>query len=199
MSEFGCITNTRTFQEISALYNTEMTNVFSGGLVYEYSQEGNGYGLVTISGNTVTDYNNQLALLETAYKNTPNPTGNGGASSTSSASKCPPSSADWDVSGDAIPDTPSAALKYFQDGAGTGPGLTGPGSQSDGDGSSASATVTGSVASPSATGSSTSSGSTSSSGTSSSAAISRLQGVEKLPFMVGMAAVACTLVFQALL
>jgi Glucanosyltransferase len=31
MSEYGCITNTRTFEEVAALYNTEMTGVFSGG------------------------------------------------------------------------------------------------------------------------------------------------------------------------
>jgi hypothetical protein len=85
MSEYGCITNNRTFQEVSALYNTEMTSVFSGGLVYEYSEEGNGYGLVSISGDTVTP-NADFTYLSSAYAAQTNPTGNGGASSTSAAS-----------------------------------------------------------------------------------------------------------------
>lgn len=79
MSEYGCITNNRTFQEVSALYNTEMTGVFSGGLVYEYSEEGNGYGLVTIKGDTVTP-NADYTYLSSAYAAATNPSGNGGAS-----------------------------------------------------------------------------------------------------------------------
>lgn len=49
LSEFGYNAITpRTFQEIEALYSTQMTPVFSGGLVYEYSQGPNNYGLVEI-------------------------------------------------------------------------------------------------------------------------------------------------------
>jgi 1,3-beta-glucanosyltransferase GAS5 len=132
MSEYGCITNTRTFQEVAALYNTEMTNVFSGGLVYEYSEEGNGYGLVTISGNTVTP-NAQFTALESAFKGTPNPTGSGGAMSSSPASTCPPESDQWEVPNDNLPAIPSAAAAYMKTGAGPGPGLTGDGSQAAGD------------------------------------------------------------------
>jgi hypothetical protein len=131
MSEYGCITNTRTFQEVSALYNTEMTGVFSGGLVYEYSQEGNGYGLVTISGDTVTP-NSDFTYLQSAYAAQANPTGNGGASSTSAASTCPTQSSEWDVANDDLPAIPAAAEKYMSTGAGTGPGLNGPGSQNAG-------------------------------------------------------------------
>lgn len=131
MSEYGCNTNTRTFQEVSALYNIEMTNVFSGGLVYEYSNEGNGYGLVTISGNTVTT-NSAFTALQSAYSAQANPSGNGGASSTSAVSTCPTQSAEWDVANDALPAIPAAAEKYMSTGAGTGPGLNGPGSQQAG-------------------------------------------------------------------
>lgn len=132
MSEYGCITNNRTFQEVSALYNTEMTGVFSGGLVYEYSQEGNGYGLVTIDGNTVTP-NADFTYLQSAYSAQANPTGNGGASSTSAASTCPTESAEWDVANDDLPAIPAVAEKYMTTGAGTGPGLNGTGSQEAGD------------------------------------------------------------------
>lgn len=134
MSEYGCITNTRTFQEVSALYNTEMTGVFSGGLVYEYSEEGNGYGLVTISGDTVTP-NSDFTALQSAYAAQADPTGNGGASSTSAASTCPTESAEWDVANDDLPSIPTEAEVYMSTGAGTGPGLSGAGSQNSGNSS----------------------------------------------------------------
>lgn len=132
MSEYGCITNNRTFEEVSALYNTEMTGVFSGGLVYEYSEEGNGYGLVTISGDTVTP-NADYTYLSSAYAKQTNPSGSGGASSTSASTTCPTSSSEWDVTNDDLPAIPSAAEVYMTKGAGTGPGLDGAGSQDAGD------------------------------------------------------------------
>lgn len=137
-SEYGCITNNRTFQEVSALYNTEMTGVFSGGLVYEYSQEGNGYGLVTINGDSVVE-DADFGYLQTAFANTSNPSGNGGANATSAASVCPTASAEWEVSNDNLPALPAAAEKYMTNGAGTGPGLTGAGSQNAGNSSTESA------------------------------------------------------------
>jgi len=131
MSEYGCITNKRTFQEVGALYSPEMTSVFSGGLVYEYSEEGNGYGLVRISGSTVTP-NDQFQDLVNAYANTTNPSGNGGASTSGSASTCPSSSSNWTPSNDDLPAIPSAAFKMDSTGAGTGPGFVGAGSQDAG-------------------------------------------------------------------
>jgi 1,3-beta-glucanosyltransferase GAS5 len=134
MSEYGCITNTRTFEEVAALYNTEMTGVFSGGLVYEYSQEGNDYGLVTISGDTVTP-NSDFTALQSAYSAQANPTGNGGASSTSASTTCPTKSSEWDVANDDLPAIPAAAEVYISAGAGAGPGLSGTGSQNSGNSS----------------------------------------------------------------
>merc|ERR1712058_34249 len=37
MAEFGCITNRRDWNEVAALYSTNMTSVYSGGLAYEYT------------------------------------------------------------------------------------------------------------------------------------------------------------------
>ena len=108
LSEYGCNTNTRSFEEVAALYNTEMTGVYSGGLVYEYSQEGNNYGLVTISGSTVTE-DPDFAALQSAFKATGNPTGDGGYNSTGGASGCPAKSATWNVTSDALPAIPSGA------------------------------------------------------------------------------------------
>ena len=171
LSEYGCITNSRTFQETKALYQTDMTSVFSGGLVYEYSQEGNGYGLVTISGNTVTPVGSQVKDLGNALNSTSNPSGNGGARSGSGTKQsCPPQSSDWDTSpftGSALPATPSGAAKYFKNGAGSGPGLSGPGSQDASGGSTSTASAgAGSVTATfgsGATGTSSSSSSASSS------------------------------------
>jgi hypothetical protein len=146
-----------------------MTGVFSGGLVYEYSQEGNGYGLVTINGDSVVE-DADFGYLQTALANTPNPGGNGGANATSAASACPTASAEWDVPNDDLPALPAAAEKYMADGAGPGPGLSGAGSQNSGNSSTESA---GTAAAGSEGPTATTSGAPSSSSTKSAAAASR--------------------------
>jgi len=166
LSEYGCITNTRQFQEVSALYNTEMTGVYSGGLVYEYSEEGNGYGLVTISGTTVTE-ETDFAALETAFANNKPPTGDGGYNANGQPANCPNTSTTWEVTaftGENLPAMPSGATKYLKSGAGSGPGLTGSGSQdaggaSVGTASAGSGSGTAYVTGASSTSSSTASGS----------------------------------------
>lgn len=51
-SEFGCNTvKPRPFGEIAALYGNRMIDSWSGGLVYEYTQEPSDYGVVEISKN----------------------------------------------------------------------------------------------------------------------------------------------------
>jgi hypothetical protein len=132
MSEYGCITNTRTFEEVAALYSDEMTSVFSGGLVYEYSNEGNGYGLVDISASGSVVTAQQFTYLETAFANTANPTGNGDASASNASSDCPSKSDQWVLTSNVLPPMPHAAAKFMTTGAGTGPGLTGYGSQDAG-------------------------------------------------------------------
>ena len=163
LSEYGCNTNKRTFEEVAALYNTEMTSVYSGGLVYEYSQEGNNYGLVTINGNSVAE-NNDFQALMAAYKNTSNPTGDGGYNSTGGASGCPAyENPNWLVMNDSLPAIPQPAQKYFTQGAGTGPGLTGAGSQNSGTQSTGTASAGSGQVTPSSTYSGSGSSSTGSS------------------------------------
>lgn len=60
-SEYGCNEVTpRKFQETGTLYSSDMTDVWSGGIVYMYFEEANNYGLVTLSGSSIkteSDFN----------------------------------------------------------------------------------------------------------------------------------------------
>ena len=69
-SEYGCIKPyPRVFTEVPVLYGPLMTPVLSGGLVYEFSQEESGYGLVVINSNgsvnLLGDYNTLQSQLNT--------------------------------------------------------------------------------------------------------------------------------------
>lgn len=72
LSEYGCNeVLPRGFNEVQAIYSPSMLGVFSGGLVYEYTQEPNNYGLVQLdtSGDVelLPDYfalQNQFAALQ---------------------------------------------------------------------------------------------------------------------------------------
>ncbi|TKA80755.1 hypothetical protein B0A55_02695 [Friedmanniomyces simplex] len=141
LSEYGCIKGPRTFEEVASLYGTEMTPVYSGGLVYEYSEEGNGYGLVTISGSSVTEESDFQNLASEFSKN--QPSGDGGYKSSGTPSTCPAHSNTWEVTaftGDELPAIPSGAAAYMKSGAGKGPGLSGTGSQNAGGASTGTAT-----------------------------------------------------------
>ncbi|OJD22689.1 hypothetical protein ACJ73_05962 [Blastomyces percursus] len=139
LSEYGCNTNTREWNEVKALYSEKMTSVYSGGLVYEYSQEPNNYGLVELKGGkakTLKDFD----TLKKAFAATKNPEGDGGYNKTGGANPCPMKNApSWDVDDDKLPAIPEPAKEYVMKGAGKGPGLGGPGSQNAGTGSSGSA------------------------------------------------------------
>jgi len=133
LSEYGCNTNTRKFEEVKSLYGTDMAAVYSGGLVYEYSEEGTKYGLVTISGNSVTE-GADFAALKSALSGTASPSGDGGYKSSGVASDCPSESKTWNVTiaADQLPAFPDGASDYLKSGAGVGAGLKGAGSQTSG-------------------------------------------------------------------
>jgi len=156
LSEYGCNTNARKFEEVASLYSTNMTGVYSGGLVYEYSEEGSNYGLVTISGSSVTEGADFAALLA-AYEGTPNPSGDGGYNANGAASTCPPQSSTWNVTSDSLPAIPSGAAALMKSGAGKGAGLTGAGSQNAGGASTGTATAGSGSVTATATGKATSS------------------------------------------
>ncbi|GME33840.1 Beta-glucanosyltransferase [Neofusicoccum parvum] len=194
LSEFGCNTNDREFEEIASLYSDDMTGVYSGGLVYEYSEEGSNYGLVKISGNSVTEKSDYTAL-KSALAKTPAPTGDGGYKSDGKASTCPSKSDTWEVDSDSLPAIPEPAKKYMKNGAGEAKGLSGPGSQNAGTASSGTATA----GSGTVTETASASGSSSSSGSTGAATGLQAPAFETAPLVAGLVVVASTFFGAALL
>jgi hypothetical protein len=160
-----------------------MTSVYSGGLVYEYSQEESKYGLGSISGDTYTENQDFQALMQQFSEN-PAPSGDGGYKSDGSASPCPANSDTWDVqnfNGDDLPALP--------DGASTGAGSQNAGGESTATASAGSGSVT-AVASNAAS----SGASGAAAATSSAAASSLLVGdMGKAPFVCGAVVLISTL------
>ncbi|OTB07001.1 glycoside hydrolase family 72 protein [Hypoxylon sp. CI-4A] len=134
LSEWGCTTNTRDFSELGALMGDDMTGVYSGGLLYEYSKEGNAFGIVEISDGDVSE-GDDYPKLKSALSKYPAPTGDGGFTKTTTSAACPTVDDIWDL-GDFgpsnLPAIPEGAVKYMTEGAGDGPGLKGDGSQNAG-------------------------------------------------------------------
>lgn len=156
LSEWGCTKNMRDFSELSALMSDQMSGVYSGGLLYEYSREGNKFGIVQLSGNSdsVTE-EDDFSAFKSALKKYPAPSGDGGFVSTTASVACPTQDSIWDLGKwgeSALPAIPDGAKKYMTDGAGDGPGLGGKGSQNAG------GTSTGTAAPGSGSVSATSSG-----------------------------------------
>ncbi|KAI1081469.1 glycoside hydrolase family 72 protein [Whalleya microplaca] len=144
LSEWGCTTNGRDFQELSALMSDQMSAVYSGGLMYEYSREGNGFGIVELSGKSDSvKEDSEFSKFASALSKYPAPTGDGGASKSTSSVACPTVNSIWDLDEwgpSNIPAIPDGAKKYMTDGAGKGPGLSGSGSQNAGGTSTGTAT-----------------------------------------------------------
>ncbi|KXJ96426.1 glycoside hydrolase family 72 protein [Microdochium bolleyi] len=67
-SEFGCNEPApRLFTEIGSIYGKEMTGVFAGGVVYEYTQEANNYGLADIHTDNSIDLRADFHTLQKQY------------------------------------------------------------------------------------------------------------------------------------
>ena len=200
LSEFGCTKTARHFQEMGTLYGSQMTPVYSGGLVYEYSKEGDStqqkFGLVDLSGGSpveLPDFN----TLKEAYANTSIPSGSGGYKSSGSPSNCPPKSSTWLVGSDALPAMPAQASQYFSSGAGKGVGLTGTGSQDVG--AESSGTATAGSGQPTASGTV---GSSSGSSTSTKSGAADAVAIPKMhvgPFACGFVVIVATFIGATLL
>jgi hypothetical protein len=109
-AEYGCNkpggAASRKFSEVAALYGSDMTPVFSGGIVYEYFQETNDFGLVSVANpssvSTLADY----AAFSTALNAVkPSATQAASYSATNSALSCPTVGANW-AAASVLPPTP---------------------------------------------------------------------------------------------
>ena len=119
LSEYGCNANVRNFGEIEAPMSSNMTGVYSGGLMYEYSMEPNKFGIVEIQGGQDNGGKDQtgdrkelaeFANFATALKKWPAPTGDGGYTKATKAAACPTQDANWAFDGTAaLPTMPAGA------------------------------------------------------------------------------------------
>ncbi|KAF9045226.1 glycoside hydrolase family 72 protein [Panaeolus papilionaceus] len=111
LSEFGCITKPpRLWTEVAAIFSSDMSPVWSGGLAFSYfprSSDVGDYGMVTISAdNTTVTPNNDFNTLKTqfgmvSFINSPTQSSAGASSFPS----CPASSTDF-AAPNALPPTP---------------------------------------------------------------------------------------------
>ena len=169
--------------------------------MYEYTVEGDAkqqkFGLVDIQAGKAVEQPD-FASLQTAFKNTPQPTGDGGYKPSGDASVCPPASSSWLVGNDTLPAMPPQASQYFKNGAGQGPGLQGSGSQDSG--AESTGTATAGSGQPTTTGTANA-GSSGGSGTSSSAAANavRIPEFSAAPYACGLVVMVSTLLGATLL
>lgn len=192
LSEYGCNKKTREFNEVSALYSKKMTPVYSGGLVYEYSEETSNYGLVKIQDDKVKELDDFKALAK-AFKSTPNADGDGGYNKTGGANACPKKNApSWDVDNDALPSIPEPAKKYMKEGAGKAKGFSGSGSQNAGSKSTGTAEPGSGSVSSDTPGGSSSDGSSSTESADSAAGL-QVPPVSLAPVLVGLVTVLSTM------
>ncbi|KAG1171511.1 hypothetical protein G6F70_006991 [Rhizopus microsporus] len=108
LSEYGCnLVTPRQFAEVAAIYGPQMTNVWSGGVVYEWTQENNKYGLVKINedgkAEELQDYHNLQAQMLNAK---PKGVHMDSYNEQRSASACPEISENWKATAQ-LPPTPS--------------------------------------------------------------------------------------------
>lgn len=109
-SEYGCNeVQPRRFTEVQAIYSEEMTDEWSGGIVYMYYEETNNYGLVTIEDDgdvsTLADFNylkSELESIDPSYA-----TANS-ASTSQSVTTCPTVGGVW-AANTVLPPTPNVA------------------------------------------------------------------------------------------
>ncbi|KAK6461980.1 Glucanosyltransferase-domain-containing protein [Scheffersomyces coipomensis] len=109
-SEYGCnLVQPRLFQEVGTLYGDQMTDIWSGGIVYMYFEEVNNYGLVSLlsdgSISTLVDFNNLQTQLASV---TPSIATAAAESSVSlSPTSCPALGINWQANS-TLPPTPDA-------------------------------------------------------------------------------------------
>ncbi|RYP72652.1 hypothetical protein DL769_004394 [Monosporascus sp. CRB-8-3] len=107
-AEYGCIEGIdggpthRPFTEVGALYGN-MTEVFSGGIVYEYFMEANEYGLVSIDGSSVSPYPDFTSLMSQLRTVSPTITQSSEYTPSNTAPACPTVDSSWAAEATPLP------------------------------------------------------------------------------------------------
>ncbi|KAJ2721805.1 1 3-beta-glucanosyltransferase gel4 [Coemansia sp. Benny D115] len=112
LTEFGCnVIRPRTFPDVKSLFGSDMSGTFSGGIMYEFTEEDNNYGIVKVSyGKSNVEKTEDYDNFKKAYAAV-NPKGVKMADykPAGKPSVCPQVSSVWKVKSDTLPPTPSAA------------------------------------------------------------------------------------------
>lgn len=111
-AEYGCNNDgaaNRIFEETGALYEDEMTEVFSGGIVYMYFQEANDYGLVKVTGGEAVPNDGFEHLADEHRAADPNGVQEDEYSPDLTPAECPTISEVWKVSSE-LPPVPDEQL-----------------------------------------------------------------------------------------
>ncbi|TVY68770.1 1,3-beta-glucanosyltransferase [Lachnellula suecica] len=115
-AEYGCNKDAggaagRKFSEVAALYGTDMTPVFSGGIVYEYFEEDNDFGLVKVAdgSSTVSELADFKAFATAIAAATPSGVQKGSYNPSNTAASCPPVGTNWDAA-TVLPPTPNQSV-----------------------------------------------------------------------------------------
>ena len=111
-AEYGCNeVRPRLFTEVGALYGKQMTDVWSGGIVYMYHEEENKFGLATISGNKVETNEDFDNLSKEIAKATPVGVKMADYTPTNTAAaKCPTVNSEWGAAATPLPPVVNANL-----------------------------------------------------------------------------------------
>ncbi|MCJ1471530.1 1,3-beta-glucanosyltransferase gas1 [Lambiella insularis] len=111
-AEYGCnVPEPRLFEETLALYSDNMTGVWSGGIVYEYFQETNLFGLVSVSGSSVSALPDYTVLSSQMAKVTPTGVNSASYSPTNTAARdCPATGVSWAAVASPLPASPNEEL-----------------------------------------------------------------------------------------
>ncbi|PNY23091.1 1,3-beta-glucanosyltransferase [Tolypocladium capitatum] len=112
-AEYGCNLPSgaadRTFEETTALYSSNMSNVVSGGIVYEYFEEVNDYGLVKVSSGSATKLNDFSALQQKVLAVDPEGVSMADYNPTNKPASCPQVGSTWEANS-VLPPTPSESV-----------------------------------------------------------------------------------------
>ncbi|CAR21776.1 KLTH0B09834p [Lachancea thermotolerans CBS 6340] len=106
-SEYGCIeSRPRKFQEVGTLYSDDMTDVWSGGIVYMYFEEANNYGLVSVSGDKVSTLSDYSYYSEEIKSVSPTSVNSKTYTVSNATLSCPATNSNWKAA-TSLPPTPN--------------------------------------------------------------------------------------------